>query len=321
MFGTGDLVRLALMLLAPPGVEGLSPIERQAPDFYNAVGAAVTVRWRADPAAVELGGDIELTLLVEGATNPTELARPRPDFDATRFQLADGETVGAVAGSGRVEFRYRLRPKAAGSFEWPALRYAYYRPRRPEGSRFPVAYADPLVFTVTAPRLRADAPPASLPVAPEEFFTLAELSAPRLPLSVAFLPVLLFLPGAWAIRRAARHYFPNAGDRLALRRRRDARQALRQLTRARDEPDPARATSVALRAYLRARYSLTSGAVTVQETLAELGHLEVSSAVTHDVAELLARCDAARFARSLPADATLPDDARARLLVWEAEGR
>ena len=157
---TGKLLLLVLAIAPAAGPAGLTladipPIDRRAADFYGAIAAGpdkVTAAWAVSPAEIPLDGDTTLTLTVRNAANPGELARPdlgRMSDKFGAFQVEDLPDEPPEAGV--VRFRYRLRPRAAGTLTVPALTYRYYRPRYPEGRRFQTTYADPVTVTVTPP--------------------------------------------------------------------------------------------------------------------------------------------------------------------------
>lgn len=273
---TGSLLAVAALLLAPPSLADLAPLDRQAADFYGAIGTAVEVRWRAGDATATVGGDVTVTLLVLGALNPAELQRPGVGLPADALQLLDGESPPRPLPGGAVAFDYRVRPRRAGALELPALLYVYYRPDRPDGKRFLTAYADPLTLEVRA----AEPPPVAIVATPVALTLPVESWQDRVPAWAWLVPVAVTLPGLALIRAAI-----------------DARRARRTLalhpavTLARrqlaDAVDSA-AVRAALLEYLTSRHGLPATARTPGEVAASLPGLSAVVAV-------LVRCDEARF--------------------------
>jgi hypothetical protein len=266
-----------------PSVADIPPIDRQAEHFYNALAVGpkgVSATWSADPARVPVDADFTLTLTIRNAANPRELTRPdlrQLPALTTRFQVLDQPAAPAQPDAAEVCFAYRLRPRAVGQTEIPALKYVYYRPDFPDGHRFQTTYARAIPITVTPPVPQpTTAPPVPLD-APEEFFTLAAERPVLHPgrfgwlLPVAAVPVLVV---AWVF--AWRWLFPDAARVAKLRRNRAARHALQRLRAARASADPAGAAAAAVRAYLTARFGMTPAAQTPAEVLDALHALSVA---------------------------------------------
>ncbi len=312
MSATGS--RRAVCLLAgflcaeSAGGQEPSAIERQTPDFYGAVGGPVSAAWSVSPETIPLDGEATLTLTVRGAKNPDALARP--DLAA----LPAWRTVAGVVqvtpagppapGAGEVAVRYTLRPKRVGPLAIPALTYRYYRPGFPEGKRFGTAFADAVTLTVTPPP-----PPPPVPLdAPEWFFAAAESRTP--------LPTWAWLGTVPLGLIAGRIFTPR---RPRARPDRISRLTLKKLTAAAADPDPARATAGIVREYLSARAgvpaALTTGEVGPALAAAGWPGDRVTCAV-----DLLAACDAARFAPASGGDVELARRAAGLVAAW-AGGR
>ncbi len=276
---TGSLLAVAALLLAPPGLADLAPLDRQAAGFDGAIGTAVEVRWQANNATPTAGGDMTVSLVVSGALNPAELQRPAVEMPGDALQLLDGESPPRPLPGGVVAFDFRVRARRAGALELPAVRYVYYRPDRPDGKRFLTAYADPLTLDV-----RAAEPPPAIDIGPPPTFTLQPES-----------PTLGVTPWAWLVPVALT--FPCLAllrEAIGSRRERRARalppavaRARRQLAVARD----AAAVRAALHEYLADRHGLPPPARTPSEVNAALPDGPGLRAMV----ALLARCDAAQF--------------------------
>lgn len=295
----------------PASVERLSPVDRQQPDFYAAIGTGVTAAWTVDPPRVELGTDIELTLTVANADNPAELQRPnladRPEWKAVfaGFRDSPASTPGI--------FRYRLKPRNAGAFELPIPKYRFYNPRLPEGRRFQTAFAAAPNITVI-PAVVAPAPIAKIPLdAPDRFFgdPASSSGASASPLSWywwALLALGASVPPTWVILWRWRN--PDAARLSRIRRARSVRIALDALRKAERSPDPAASVSkIALR-YLVERHGMPVSAHTpreVSDALRKEGWLPEKLV---EVEALLARCDAVRFGAGTDSGSSLVEATR-----------
>lgn len=309
MSATGS--RRAVWLLAwltcpgPAASQEPSAIERQTPDFYGAIGGPVSATWGVSPAAVPADGEATLTLTVRGAKNPDALTWPDLAALPAWRELADAVQVTPagppVPVPDGVAVRYTLRPKRVGPLTIPVLTYRYYRPGFPDGKRFGTAFADPLPLAVTPPP-----PPPPVPlVAPEWFFTAAESPAP--------VPTWVWL-GTVPIGVLAGRLF--APHRPRARSDRVTRLTLKKLAAAAADPDPVGATAAIVRDYLSARAGVPAAALTAGEVGPALETAgwpldRVAAAV-----DLLADCDAARFAPSGRGDDELPRRAAALVTAW-----
>ncbi len=283
---TGSALVIALLLVAPPGVADLAPLDRQARDFYGAIGPAVEVRWRAEAMTATVGSDIVVSLVVRNALNADELLRPPLDLPADTFQVLNAESPPRRLPGDAVAFDSVLRPRRAGTFQLPALPYAYYRPDRPDGKRFLTAYADPLSLTVLPAEPTTGSPKAqSLPTLmlslPQETW------ADRVPGWAWLVPVGVVVPSLFAARRVigSRHFARASDSHPALA------QARRRLADAGGSDDPVAAIRSAIHDYLTARCGLPGVARTPSEIAAAL----VKSPATAAVVAVLERCDATRF--------------------------
>lgn len=197
----------------------------------------------------------------------------RPNLRA-QAKFADRFEIRELPSPGEGRFAWSLRPRAADVADVPSLEYASYVPGSPDGRAMQTTFAKKLPLTVTAaPQL--ERPRASIPTPNRDGPTAFHW--------LALAAGLLVLPAAVVLLWRWRN--PD-GPRLArLRQSRATRQALAALDAAPSHADPV---------------------ATVQATLRMLPESDA-------VRELLAACDAARFAPG-PADAT-PLVAHARRLV------
>ena len=294
---TGSLLAVAALLLAPPRLADLAPLDRQAADFYGAIGTAVEVRWQAGDATPTVGGDITVSLVVSGALNPAELLRPGVELPGDALQLLDAESPRPLP-DGAVAFDFRVRPRRAGATELPAVAYRYYRPDRPDGKRFLTAYADPLTLDVCA----AEPLPVAIVATPVALTLPVESWQDRVPAWAWIVPVAVTLPGLALLRAAidARRAWRTRALHPAVA------LARRQLAAAGD----AAAIRVALHDYLAARHGLPATARTPSDVAA------ASPGLTAVVA-VLKQCDAARFSPAGDDAVSLATDAVAAIGACE----
>lgn len=283
---TGSAFVIALCLVVPPGVADLAPLDRQARDFYGAIGPAVVVQWQADVTTTTVGSDIVVSLVVRSALNPDELQRPPLDLPGDTFQVLNAESPPRRLSGNAIAFDSHLRPRRAGTFQLPALPYAYYRPDRPDGKRFLTAYADPVSLTVlpAVPTMG----PGRVPSLPAEILSLPqETWADRVPAWAWLVPVCVALPCSFAASRII-------GNRRSARASEchpALAQARRRLADAGESDDPVAAIRSALHDYLTARHGLPG----VARTPPEIGAAVPSTPAMAAVVAVLERCDAMRF--------------------------
>ena len=295
----GSLLAVAAVLLTPPSVADLAPLDRQARDFSGAIGNTVEIRWQADRTTATVGDDLTATLVVRGALNPAELERPALGGLGDDWQLLDAQSLPRYLTGGAVAFDYRARARREGAAELPAVPYAYYCPGRPEGKHFLTAYADPLTLDI----LRGDMSPTETVGPPVAGVPPPASWRNRVPAWSWLLPVAAAIPAAAVLRRAVEV----RRVRQARERHPAATEAQRRLAAAGDSPDPVAAIRSALLGYLAARHGLPAASRTpddVESVLAVTPALRVVVAV-------LKGCDAARFSSVGDDAASLARDAAA----------
>ncbi len=325
MFVTGSpLAVLVLALAGPPSVGGVPPVERQTPDFYNALAVGPTgvqAAWSVDPPAVPVNGELTLTLTVRHAANPHELAKPdlrKLAAFTNRFQVLDRTDPPASPDDAEARFTPGLRPRSPAVRAVPSLKYVYLR-RDGESWRPLTTFARSVPITVTAPAAKPTPAAAPVPLdAPEEFFTLAAEQPLANPgrygwlLPVALVP---FAVVAWVL--LWRWLFPDAVRLAKLRRNRAARLALDRLKKARKATDPAGAAASAFRGYLSARFGMPPAAQTPAEVSAALRAVESPAEKAADAEAFLRACDAARFTPTPDHGLSLTMQAESLILAWE----
>jgi hypothetical protein len=318
-----------LLLISPaaprPSVNDLSPVDRQRDDFYGAItgGGKVTAAWALSTDKATLGTDLTLTLTVTNAANPHELSRPpladRDDFRKLFGVIEDVPGPAPPPDAARVEFRYKLRPRAEGKYSLPELKYLYYAQAAPPDRRFQTAFVAAVPFSVTKP------PVPKSPVVPldgpTQFFQVR---------SAAVFP---------AVRRAVRVVVGRAARRSGRADSRVDRRLAGVVPGRRPAgphpPHPAlcgwrsiasapppsprtrpRTPPPAFRRYLHDRFGLPYSATTPAEVATGLTELNLPPDRIAEAEQLLRRCDAARFAAA--GDIMVSPDEALRLIErWE----
>jgi hypothetical protein len=308
-----------------PSVRDLTTVERQKDDFYGAIAGRerVTATWTVSPIAVELGGDITLTLTVANAANPHELTRPpladRDEFKRLFSVVADLPGPPPAPTATAAVFRYRVRPRAAGAFEVPEVTYLYYAKRAAANRRFQTAFVEAVPFTVTKPVAKSA---VAVPLdGPPRFFALrsngpfARSGGPGA--CGWFVLVVVAAVGGLGWVVVWRRVFPDAARLAKIRRTRAVRVALDRLRKATTSADPTAATAAVFRGYLAARFGVPSAAQTPPEVADALRQVGVDVGRVADAEGLLRGCDAVRFAGS---GDTAVSPATAVMLIERWEG-
>lgn len=270
--------------------------------YYKAKGRGVSAAWEVPRPSVEEGRDLAATLVVTGATNPTEIEKP----DLKKLPAFDAFTVTPVADAPRkpddkaVRFNYKLRPRNRSVDRVPALEFYYFNPSAAPGKKqFPSTVAVSVPIAVTDPPPR---PVVPMPE-PDRLFHVATgsgvLGAPLDPCWWGWTAAGLIGPLValgWFL--AWRRVYPDARRLARMRRSRAARRALDAIRRAGRAPDPAAAVAGAVLGYLRTRFPLPESAATPSEVAAALVESRVPAEVAEQVAGVFRACDHARFALS-----------------------
>ena len=331
------LVSLSL-LLAQQADPDEPPVADQPTDFNGAIGHKFQVSMSVDPAEVQVGNPLKLTLRVH-AVGPWKRPPKRPRLGELecfkmRFQVERPdkklENQADRTSKQTWEFDYRLRALSESVNEVPPFAFVYYRP---SGSpSIPGSYQSPWTKEVpllVKPRVETEKETQPPIRAPSQVFQIAEGPAVLRRDRVASLPslpvlgLLLLLPPlaglAWFI--VWRRLFPNSAWRARKRQSGAARQALHALQALAPAHADQRAYRVARIAagYLHQRLGLP----TVEPTPAEVGqYLErVGSPppLAGKAAEFFRACDAARFAPVPAAADDLAVAAKNLILTLEAE--
>src|SRR5262245_60461920 len=238
--------------------------------YYKAKGSGVSVEWVVKQKTVPEGTDFTATLVITGATNPSEIEKPDlknlPAF-ADRFVIINVPDSAPAPDAKEVHFTYKLRPRNRKVDKVPALEFYYYNPAAVPEKRFPKTVARSVALTVTDPPPVAPLPPVPLE-APEFLFT--NETGPDVPGSPPIVrcvkgwtAIMLFGPLAalgWYL--VWRRIYPDAARLARMRRSRVARRALDAIRKAARTPDPPATIGNAVLGYLRMRFPLPESAAT-----------------------------------------------------------
>lgn len=228
--------------------------------MYNAVGRKVSAVWVTETPTVNVGEPLKVTLVVHGAENPTRIRKPNlAALPAFANAFAIESVADPPAPAGEARFAYILRPRASTVIAVPELKFRFYVPMSQPGSEVQETYAKKLSIAVQA----VAAPPVEVP-------------PPLPPLAPSDEPG----PFAWA------------GLVLGLIA---GTAGYVVWWRYRNPSGPERERRLRVRATRRLQDRLAT-AMTTDDVAAAVREF---AAVQPGAAELLATCDAARFA---PAD-------------------
>lgn len=294
--------------------------------FYQARGSGVKVTWNLDRTTVPEDEEIVATLVIRGATNPVDIARPdlkKLEPFESRFIITDSSDTTTDVRAKEVRFSYRLRPRNRAVKEVPTFQFHYYNAAAPAGKQFPLTEARNVPISVTEPKPKPPAP--AIPLAePEHLF--AVITGPRVLQSRPFAPgvwtwIAFALVGpllalGWFV--AWRRIYPDATRLARIRRTRAARRAIDTIRRSARAVDPPGAIAAAVLGYLRARFPLPYSAVTPLEIETSLTDLGMPAEDSNRVADFFRGCDAARFAGHIDEHLSLAADAEALIVRLEA---
>ncbi|HXD89075.1 MAG TPA: hypothetical protein VN641_21465 [Urbifossiella sp.] len=321
-----------VLLLAASVAAAQPPFFEPVRNYYKARGAKVSAKWSVDRDTVPLDGALNATLTIRGAVNPRDIVRPElanvVDADgrhpyADRFQIEDVPGPPIAADAQAVSFVYRLRPRHRDIAKLPNLSFVYDTGKK-FGDPFQTTVAKGPKLTITEAAAKSVVEAKTPLVAPEHLFHIE--SGPQLllrePFSASPAEWWLLILGSIAIAAvwyaAWRRVYPE-GRRLArLRRSRALRRATDAIRRANRSRDPAAAIAAAVLGYLQSRFPLPPGTETPGEVQAALRASPVPEDEIEAVAELLRRCDAARFAAFRDDPLSLAAEAETLLNRWEA---
>jgi hypothetical protein len=279
--------------------------ERGRPaSFSGAVGRAFELDVRADRSVVGAGEPIALTLTLRGDGNLESASLPPLDAPGLLppgdFQVPEGQLAGTTGEQGK-EFTAVVRARHENVQEIPALEFSWFDP---ESRRFETTRSRPVALAVgAAQRIGASdvvrGEPAANEVEPDAPLALtgADLAIERRPERLlggaASAPIwvvaLLHVAGlgllglAWADRQQ------RAVDPVVRRRRRVLREAHAAVRGAAGHPDEIASQLRRMRA-------------------------ELPDASVPELDDVLARCDALRFARDGERERTLDDAEQAHAL-------
>lgn len=310
------LFALLTLALASQAAEPHEPLT----GYYGAKGRGIRVSWEVPQPDVVEGRDMPVTLVVTGATNPTEVRKPDlkalAAFDV--FTVTNVPDPPRTAGDKAVRFNYKLRPLSRNVTRVPGLDYYYFNPAAAPDKRFQSTAAYSVPIRVSEPPVPIVTPLTD----PDYLFETARgsavLSGPFEPCRWAWGAAVLFGPlvaVGWFL--AWRRIFPDARRLAQMRRSRAARRALDAIRKSGRTADPPATVANALLAYLRARFPLPESAVTPSEVSAALVEARVPPEAAEQVADVFRGCDRARFAPPGDSGLSLATDAEAAVVRLE----
>lgn len=297
-------------------IEQLPAIERSASDFYSAIsipGRTVTAEWQVPPGQQSVDEELNLTLRIGNVANPTELEWPDlqelPEIREA-FQIL-GSTEPEIDGQS-ASISYRLRPRQAGTFEIPNLKYRYVRPELPPGRRIVTTYAKAVTLTISA--TEAKEREVKQLVAPARFLELAKDSRTGVNWPLFSWLVLPGIAVALSLIRVTlwRRQHPTGWRRHARRLSQAKRQALRQLSRLpANEKTAAEITAIVADFFQQVSKS-TRPATSTEEILLDARLSGLPTSQLQSLQEILYLCDKSRYSSS-PLEAGLLRD---RATTW-----
>ncbi len=290
-------------------VRVIPPPEDSRPDSYiGAIGSNLTATAALDAQTCNVGDPLQLTLTVGGGIQLHNLLIPRLDLQSNlveRFEVYR-DSVQTVKRDDARAYRYTIRPRAAGSYELPAIAVSYYdasnrayrtvttAPLPIKVRRTTEVTAEQIVAS-TNPVIRSSEPPDARPLSPTAM-RLDPHGAESAPLlgSPWVAALAAAGPSVYGIVVLAGFVRRRRPDWMrALRRRgalRSAHRALRQTGAA----TPAAYCAV-LRAFLADRWNLPPASLTPAEARDALLHCGVSNDAAEGVARELQRHIEASF--------------------------
>jgi hypothetical protein len=309
---------LALLLLAPPTVEDIPPIDRSRPDFYQAIceNQKLDISWELSSSSVRADTEVLLILKVRNCLNPEEVLVPplgKLFPELARFvqilpsqrQLVDRDLL----------IRYPLRPLApSGIVAIPSLKFVYYRADFPEELRFQTTYTKTFELKVI-PAATANVDSVVSLDGPERFFQLRKTGV-SVNLNWVWLtplmPIMLIPLGVWGWRRI----FPDAAKLALLQRNRAARRAWRELQAARQSSSVVSLSRLAILGYFQSRFGLSTSAQIRKEILEGLEGQPRE--LLRELEFFLEQCDQESFATPTDNALSIADSAQSLLVKWES---
>lgn len=324
-FRAAILACLLLLTLHPFPVASAKqpPFFEPKEGYYKAKAFySVQVKWDVPTTTVVEGRDLNATLVISGAVNPTEIEKP--DLKKVRafdlFEVIDVSDPPRTPQDKEVHFNYKLRPRNRTVTQVPWLDFRFFSLGAPPGKDpYRFTRADSVPITVTEP------PPK--PVVPmteaDHLFHITTgpdvLRSSFTPCKWAWMAATLFGPlvaTAWYL--VWRRIFPDPARMAMLRRSRAARRATDTIRKANRTPDPPVTISVAVLSYLRTRFPLPESAVTPSEIAVALVEAKVAPEMAEQIADVFRDCDRARFAPPSDSGVSLAEHAEAAITRLEA---
>ena len=308
-------------LASPPITIDVRPLPPGAPAGYDGAVGQFDMDVRVAPTDVEVGEAVEVRVDLTGTGNLATLEGPLLEPPGV-FEQYDPNVTPSVNRTGqRVRgtktFSYVLVPRSNGTFELPALTFAYFDP---ETERYETLQAPARTITVTgtaASPLATGTTAGGLPVddiaglmtTPTAWVRLGQTPLHRHPLAAAalLLPLLVAI-GLYGYRRHADRLAADVG--LARRRRAHplARKHLKQAEALLQANEPHAfydEVSRALQGFIGNRLNIAERGWTRTRLDQELALRQLPAEVRAAIRALLDECDQARFSPVLPDQAAM----------------
>lgn len=110
-------------------VRVIPPPEQDRPDSYiNAIGSNLVAEAALDAQTCNVGDPLTLTLSLSGAVQMRNITPPKLSLQPElldRFEIYD-DTVKTLKQDQQRQYAYTLRPRQAGSFEFPSVKVSFY---------------------------------------------------------------------------------------------------------------------------------------------------------------------------------------------------
>lgn len=323
-----------LQLASPPITIEALPLPAGAPDGYSGAVGSYRMQTRVNRTEVEVGEPVEVQITISGSGNIATLQPPRLQVPGV-FEQYDPQVNTTIARNGaRITgsktFSYVLVPRSNGTFELPAIRFAYFDPERgqydthvsePTPIRVTGTATTPLAATETASGLPVDDIAGLLPAGDWVPTTRVPLHQRPWVYAALVLP-LIALGGLFAYRR---HLNRLATDTQFARNRIAhplARKHLKQADALLQQSQPPHRAFYeeierAVLGFVGNRFDIAEQGLTRPQLDARLAALDVPAETRLELRRLLEACDQGRFAPVIPerAEMEAARDRAARLII------
>jgi len=321
-FGSGQEVSVS----SRPITIDVRPLPQQGrpADFTGTIGN-FRINTIADKTQVEVNQPVTVTIKISGSGNIKSVAEPIiPELDDFRvYRASSSENISKLHDKlgGTKIFEEVFIPRRPGKLEIPALSFNYFDP---ESSKYRTLTTRPIRVSVikpegyvASPDLPYSAPDLTIGSRVHDIRYIKEDIGSPTPIGRLLLltPLYLILNGLPVVVLAAMIFIRRHREKLAAdvgyaRSRKASKAARRILARAKSMVKVEQAAQfyaeiyTALTSYIADKFNISPHGLTM-ERIAELLHAKgADEALIEDVADLVQKCDFARFA---PASMTQED--------------